>query len=383
MTQKILFVDDEQHVLQAMQRQLRKRFEIEVACGGEEALKVLKEKGPFAVIISDMRMPEMNGVELLSMVKNSYPDTVRMMLTGNADQETAMEAVNTGEIFRFLTKPCPPATLITSLALAQRQYRLLTAEKELLQQTLKGSINVLSELLAIANPMAYSSGSRIKNYVVRLAEEFGLPAPWQYEIAALMSQIGSVTLPAEVLSKVFSGREMTEEEQQMYANHPEVGAQLLEKIPRLENVSKMIAFQQMRYDAYTEAILDNQPEEVVTGAQILKAVIDFDLQMFLGATRGEALKWMRQQKGCYNLKVIDALVSTKVEEEVLTVVLHVQDIVTGMIPVEDVMAKNGALIIPKGQTITWPLMQGLKNFARQVGVVEPIKLQVGQATETP
>ncbi len=383
MTEKILFVDDELLVLQAMERQLRRRFSLEVACGGEEALRVLETKGPFAVIVSDMRMPGMNGVQLLAEVKNSYPDTVRMMLTGNADQATAMEAVNTGEIFRFLTKPCPTATLIISLALAQRQYRLLTAEKELLQQTLKGSINVLSELLAIANPMAYSSGSRIKNYVVRLAEIFGLPAPWQYEIAALMSQIGSVTLPAEVLGKVFAGQEMSEEEQQMYAKHPEVGAKLLEKIPRLENVTKMIALQQTRYDAYTEAILDDYPEEVITGAQILKAVIDFDLQLFQGATQGEALTWLRKQKGRHNREIIDALAGIKVEEQFQIVVLHVQEIVTGMIPVEDILAKNGSLIIPKGQTITWPLVQGLKNFARQVGVVEPIKLQVRHAAVTP
>lgn len=129
MTEKILFVDDETNILQAIQRQLRKRFDLATAEGGDEALRILKEQGPFAVIISDMRMPNMNGVELLALVKELHPDTVRLMLTGNADQETAMEAVNSGQIFRFLTKPCPPATLITALALALSQYRLITAER--------------------------------------------------------------------------------------------------------------------------------------------------------------------------------------------------------------------------------------------------------------
>ena len=121
MTDKILLVDDEPSILQSMQRQLRKRFKIVVAESGDEALAALKSKGPFAVIVSDMRMPGMDGVQLLSKVKDIFPDTVRIMLTGNADQETASEAVNAGQTFRFLTKPCSTAVLATSLALAVRQ----------------------------------------------------------------------------------------------------------------------------------------------------------------------------------------------------------------------------------------------------------------------
>ena len=92
-SEKILFVDDEPNVLQSMERQLRKRFSLRTAEGGEEALRILKEEGPFAVIVSDMRMPGMDGVQLLSRTKEIYPDTVRLMLTGNADQDTAVDAV--------------------------------------------------------------------------------------------------------------------------------------------------------------------------------------------------------------------------------------------------------------------------------------------------
>lgn len=377
MTEKILFVDDEPHVLQSIRRQLRKRFSLEIAEGGEEALRVLKEKGPFAVIVSDMRMPEMNGVELLSKVKDLYPDIVRLMLTGNADQETAMDAVNTGHIFRFLTKPCPPATFITSLALAQRQHRLLSAEKELLQQTLRGSVAVLSELLGIANPAAFSSALRVKHYVVQLAEMFDLPALWQYEVAALMSQIGCITLPGEVLQKMYSGVTLNEDENRMYASHPEVGARLLEKIPRLENVTKMIALQLLDFENYDEDLLSEEVEEVMSGAQILKVVIDFDLQLCCGNTRVEAIKWLRRQKGKYNPAYVEALTKIKMETKVQTLSVQVQDLVVGMVPIEDVVAKNGAMIIPKGQSITWSLLQGLSNFEKQIGVVAPINVRVG------
>jgi len=381
MTEKILFVDDEPNVLQSIQRQLRKRFDMEIAEGPEEALRILKEQGPFAVIVSDMRMPHMTGVELLAQTKDLYPDMVRLMLTGNADQETAMEAVNTGQIFRFLTKPCPQATFVTSLALALRQYRLITAEKELLQKTLKGCISVLSELLGVANPLAFSSGLRIKDYVVYIAQTLQLPGIWQYEIAALMSQIGCITLPGDVLSKVFAGQELTQAELEMYQQHPLTGAALLEKIPRLENVTKMIEWQQKRYNEYTVEMKTSQPEEVIIGAQILKAVIDLDLQLFRGVGRGDALSLLRKQKNHYNSEVLDALDTITVEERGQIISLNVSHISEGMVAAEDVMAKNGVMIIPKGQIINKPLLQGLINFSMQVGVVEPIRVQIGQIAE--
>jgi response regulator RpfG family c-di-GMP phosphodiesterase len=381
MNEKILFVDDEPNVLQSIQRQLRKRFTLEIAEGGEEALRILRENGPFAVIVSDMRMPNMNGVELLALVKDLYPDTVRLMLTGNADQETAMEAVNSGQIFRFLTKPCPQATFVTSLALALRQHRLVSVEKELLQKTLKGCISVLSELLGVANPLAFSAGLRIKNYVVGVADHLNLRKIWQYEIAALMSQIGCFSLPAEILNNVYADQKLSVTEEEMYRNHPAVGAALLEKIPRLENITQMIALQMTRYDAFDDALAQTQTEEVLIGAQILKAAIDFDRRLFMGMDHEQAINWMRKQKNCFNPKVLEALSTLRMEGRGQILSLKVEQITDGMVTTENVTTKSGVLIIPKGQMITKPLLQGLKNFSAQVGVVEPIRVQIGQTAE--
>lgn len=381
MTEKILFVDDEPHVLQSIKRQFRKRFTLETASGGEEALQILKNNGPFAIIVSDMRMPGMNGVELLSRVKDIYPDTVRMMLTGNADQETAVEAVNTGQIFRFLSKPCPPALFITSLALAQRQYRLITAEKELLQKTLNGCVNVLSELLSLANPMAFSSGVRFKNYVVQIAQKLELPNLWQYEISALMSQIGCMTLPGEVLGKVYAGQELNGDESSMYTAHPSVGAKLLEQIPRLENVTKIIAMQQMRFDEYDEEINSEEIEEVLLGAQILKTVSDFDRHIFQGKSSIKALQALQKDKRAYNPKILEALAGIKVENQSTILALNVADVTVGMIVAENIIARNGTLITPKGQRISWSILQGLQNFSKQVGVIEPVKMDIGQMAQ--
>ncbi len=376
--EKILFVDDEPNVLQSMERQLRKRFSLKTAEGGEEALRMMKEEGPFAVIVSDMRMPGMDGVQLLSRAKDLYPDTVRLMLTGNADQDTAVDAVNTGHIFRFLNKPCATPTLVTSLALALRQHRLITAERDLLNDTLKGSIKVLSELLSLANAPAFSSGYRIKESVRQIAKILELPNIWQYEVAALMSQIGCVTLPIEILTKFQTGSPMNDDEIETFNNQPKVGQKLVGQIPRLEKVAGMIAHQLKPFSEFEKFEEDISEEEEI-GAQILKAVIDYDSLLHQGVNHHEALEKMAKYEGVYNTDLLTHLATIEIQAEKIKILnLKFQDVVPGMIAEENVIAKNGALIIPKGQEITWPIIQGLQNFLKHIGIQEPIKVRVSE-----
>src|ERR1039458_7392095 len=109
--EKILLVDDEPRVIEALQRSLRTEFNLQIAEGPENGLRALAHNGPFAVVVSDLRMPGMNGVQFLARVRASSPETIRVMLTGQADMNDAIAAINEGNIFRFLTKPCPAATL--------------------------------------------------------------------------------------------------------------------------------------------------------------------------------------------------------------------------------------------------------------------------------
>ncbi len=381
MTDKILFVDDEANVIQSMKRQLRKRFPMQTALSGDEALRKMKEEGPFAVIVSDMRMPGMNGIELLKKVKNLYPDTVRIMLTGNADQETAIEAVNSGEIFRFLTKPCSTAVLVPALALAQRHYRLINAEKELLQQTLMGSITVLSELLSQANPTVFSAGRRIKRYATHAAQKMDLPNIWQIEVAAMLAQIGCISLPSDVINKRYAGLPLDEEEERMWTDYPEIGARLLDNIPRLESVTKIIRLQQKNFDTFDEELKTREFEEVLVGAQILKAVIDLDLLLHQGYGLRKAIVRLQAGQGTYNPEVLAVLGDIPFQDNIRHVSLAIDDITVGMIAGEDITAKNGALILPKGQKITWSSLQGLYNFNRKVGIVEPVKVYMMQEAE--
>jgi response regulator RpfG family c-di-GMP phosphodiesterase len=372
-TEKILFVDDEPQLLQSIKRQLRKRFDITIAEGGEEALKALKEKGPFAVIVADMRMPGMDGVQLLERVKAGWPDTVRMMLTGNADQETAADAVNKGQVFRFLNKPCSTPILVPALALAMRHHKLITAEKELLDETLKGSVSMLSELLTLADATAFSVGPRIKPLVKKLAVALGLSPIWQYEISASLCQIGCVTVPSDILHKVHVGLELGQEEYETYSKHPEIGSRLVSKIPRLEKVSQIIALQLIHF----EDLDSDLDEDVALGAQILKITIDYDLLRQQEFSHIRSMKRLKKADGHYNPDVLTILAAmSPVENEIEIRNVSFREIVPGMVAAEDVTAKNGALLVPKDQRISWAIIESLTNFNKHVGIEEPIRVRV-------
>ena len=123
MTEKILLVDDEQYVLDALKITLRRKFDLYIAHGGAEGLELIERDGPFAVVVSDYKMPGMNGVEFLERLRELAPDCVRVMLTGHGDLNAAIAAINQGEIFRFLTKPCPTSVLCEVLSDGLAKYR--------------------------------------------------------------------------------------------------------------------------------------------------------------------------------------------------------------------------------------------------------------------
>ncbi len=370
MTRRILCVDDDANVLQAYQRALRKQFEIHVAASGAEGLEQIERQGPYAVIVSDMRMPGMDGVRFLAAVRERAGESVRMMLTGQADLQTAMEAVNEGHIFRFLAKPCPPEVLAKALTAGLEQYRLIVSERELLENTLRGSIKVLTEVLALVNPAAFGRAARVRQIVSRLAAAMGIGNPWQLDVAAMLSQIGCVTLPADTVERLYHGRRLSDEEALMVRGHPGVGRDLVANIPRLEEVAEIIAFQDRPFQVDADGACP-----VPLGARVLKVALDFDTLCSSGLTELEAALRMRQTCGLYDPQVLEALAAiANVEEtcEIRLVGLH--ELVSGMVLADDVRTIGDVLLVCKGQEVSASLSQRLRNYARRVEIREPIRV---------
>jgi len=377
MSEKILFVDDEPNVLAAYERQLRKQFDVVTMQGSEAGLQAVMVGGPYAVVVSDFRMPNMDGIQFLSRVKEICPDTVRMILTGYADVQTAIEAVNEGNVFRFLTKPCPPDSLAKAIVAGIEQYRLVNAERELLEQTLKGAIEMLTELLGLVNPEAFGRCSRIQKRVRSIAQRTGLSDVWQYETAAMLSQIGGVVVPERILKRLYKGERLSDEESQLFEMHPMVGSDLVRKIPRMERIAQMICYQEKRFDGRGVPRDTLHGEESPLGARILKVVLDFDILEAKGVPRAKALNDLKERVGWYDPEILDVL------EEVLQVtsteqikLVMVKDLDVDMVLTEDIESESGILLISKGLEMNNLILTGLKNFARSARVKEPIRVLV-------
>ncbi len=377
MKERILIVDDDVNVLQGYKRQLRKLFHIETAESGAEGLMRIQEKGPFAVIVSDLRMPEMDGIQFLAEVKGHAPDCVRMMLSGNADLERCIEAVNAGNIFRFLTKPCPPEVFAKTLEVGIEHYRLLMAERELLHGTLSGTIGLLTDILALVNPTAFSQATRIRRYVRHVAAELNVAHFWHYDMAAALSQIGQAALPPEILERIDAGRPLTNHQRGLLARHPSIGCQLLAKIPRLELVAQMVEGQN---NASREEVVpaDTKTEDQVVafGALLLRLSLDLDWMIVQGKTFIQALQELLTMYG-RDHPMIEALMSfEKGAENRVAMEITADGLGVGMMAAQDIVSKGGHVVVAKGQSITDPVLYYLQSCAQANGLEEPFLVEV-------
>ncbi len=377
MPEKILFVDDDPNILEAYQRQLRKQFNIDTALGGELGLEAIAASGPYAVIVADMRMPGMDGIQFLLKVRESAPNSVRMMLTGNADQQTAIDAVNQGNIFRFLTKPCPPDILSKALTAGIEQYRLVIAEKELLEQTLKGSVKVITDVLTLVNPTAFGRAARVQRLVRKISADLKVDKPWEMDIAAMLSQLGCITIPEEILTRVYSGVNLSEEELRIFQTHPQIGSNLISNIPRMGSVASIIAYQEKHFDGSGMPYDAKRGVEIPLGARILKLVLDFNSLITSGSSNLEALALIHERKGWYDPTIVESLervLAIEARYEIKSVKLN--ELADNMILAEDIKTTSGIMVITKGHEVTPSLCARLYNWALVNRIQEPIKVLI-------
>ena len=381
MSNKVLLVDDEPNVLDGYKRQLRGKVDFDSAIGGLEGLKAIESRGPYAVVISDFMMPVMDGVTFLAQVKEKAPETVRVMLTGHAHLQLATDAVNQGQIFRFLSKPCSADTLFLTIKAGLEQYRLVTSERELLEKTLSGSIKVVTEVLSLANHAAFSHASRIKQYVGYIAKQLDLPDVWEFELAAMFSLLGCITLPTAVLEKVYRGDPLNKAERKMYTEHPKVGSDLIKNIPRLENIAAIIMAQREPFKRSKPGSSLKDEDRIALGGYILKAAVDFDQLLARNMPTAAVLKRLQSVIGQDVPEVFEILkdLESRMERK-LAKKVRVEDMDRQMVLDQDVCATDGLLLVSKGQEVTFPVLARLRNYADGIGVVQPIKVVIHTGT---
>jgi len=380
MTERILVVDDDAALLRGCQRALRGRFEVEAAGSGEEGLAALEARGPFAVVLSDMRMPGIDGVRFLERSAQLAPDTVRMMLTGHADTAVAMAAVNDGKVFRFLTKPCATEDLVRTLQAGVQQYRLVRAERDLLEDTLRGAIRVCSEILGTLDSETYGRAQRVQEAARQVGKTLGVADLWRLDVAALLARIGWACVPPDVVLRQRRSA-LQDGDQAILDRIPQVGHDLLAQIPRLQEVARTVRYSQKNFDGSGFPVDEVVGAAIPLHARILRVcadLIDLEAQ---DQSRYRALALLGGRVGRYDPAVLEAArtglappphVAAGTGLEVDFAALQIGDVL-----LSNVETVSGVLVVQAGTMLTDPLLLRIRNFVDRNPLRLPIRVQRG------
>ena len=369
---RILCVDDEPNVLDAMARNLRRHFDVTTAEGAEVGLDRIEREGPFAVVISDQRMPGVDGVTFLSRVREAAPDTVRILLTGYADTAAAMGAVNRGAVFRFLSKPIETPELLQTLNLAVQQHRLVTSERVLLERTLHGSIKAIIDVLALVNPQGFGRALRAKETVATLARGLGASDSWQFEVAAMMAQVGAMAASSGVAQPQSAPGSYAQVESAAVGSLSRIAADMVANIPRMEEVHAMLSHQDLRYDGSNGGPRGPREGAIPLGARMLKVAFDLDALESEGMSRAAAVETLRSRWGCYDPRLIEALQPMFAAPAATTSAspsagraaareVELRMLQPSMVLDEDVRTRAGRVLIARGEVATDGSIRQMKS----------------------
>ena len=382
---RVLLVDDEPSVLSAIQRHLRGKFELSLANSGTQALEIMSGAPPFAVVVSDMQMPGLNGAGFLARVRLAAPHTTRVMLTGNSDQGTAILAVNEGAVFRFLNKPCDPEALERTIRDGVELYELRQVEHDLIENTLKGTVQILTEIVSALSPELCGQSSEASRAAVAVAQSLGLADPWRVELAALLLNCGIATFPPEIARAAAAQGQLGPNERAALARVPEASARLIAHIPRLESVARIVS------SVGQETAVPDASADELLGARIVREVYGVINAEARGADRAEVLREMRTRDRSESPDFLNALHAVLVPH----VELHQEQSVklaelrVGMMLSRALETSDGRTLLREGYVLSTLVLERIRNHAATCGLREPFWVRVvsdkkpGQAEDAP
>ncbi len=416
----ILCVDDETSILSSLQRALRKQpYTVLTANSGSEALSIL-ETQDVDLVISDMRMPNMNGAELLSQVNSRWPSTLRILLTGYADMESTVSAINDGHIFRYLQKPwnndeiaveidnalshkklIDENAALTELTAKQNEELLefnamleskveartqelaevndqLVQTHDALQTSYESAIRVFAQLVELREGSSHHHSHQVADTSRLIGEHLSLDATAMRDLqnAALLHDIGQIGFTDEMVSTPIEA--MTVEQQKTHHTHPGIGQAALLSIPALEKTGRLIRAHHERIDGkgFPDGLIG---DAIPIESRIIAVAADFDdLQHGLLLNRqlstSEALDHLRARAGThYDEAVIDALLALISQpadehtEALQNYSVHLNDLQSGMKTAKNITARNGMLLLGAGQVLNDSLIERIQQCLDDTG----------------
>ena len=426
----LLFVDDEANILSALKRLFRPLgYRIFTADGGAAGLQVF-EQNTIDLVVSDMRMPEMNGAQFLEQVRQKWPDAIRILLTGYADVSSTIAAINKGEIYRYIAKPWDDNDIILTVKHALERKNLELEKQRLEALTLKQneelkdlnanleakvkarteelrqamgflevthkrlkdsfitSLKVFSNLMELREGAMAGHSRRVADYARRLAQRMGMPDNEVQDVmfAALLHDIGKIGLPDRLLHKSFAS--LTTEERAEVIKHPITGQAALMGLENMKEAAMLVRSHHERFDGlgYPDGL---SGMSISRGARILAVVNDYD-SLQLGTllskplTPQEACEFLLEGRGKrYDPKVVDVFLeiaggAEKGEAVVPDVKVPTSALKAGMVLTRDLVTAGGLLLLSKGHLLDDVLIEQISGFEHSEGRPLQIFVRTGK-----
>jgi putative two-component system response regulator len=375
----ILVVDDTPENLYVLSDMLKnKNYEVRPVLNGALALMAAKNKPP-DIILLDIRMPEMDGYEVCRIMKadKKLKDIPIIFISALSETLDKVKAFAAGGV-DYITKPFQfeevNARIKTHLELMNSKREL----QSLLSDTLTGSIKIMADILTLISPQSFFQSSRHKHFIKETLQVLGISETWTIEIAAMLSTLGCVAVPAHILKKKFSPDLLNEDELKILRLHPQLGAQLISQIPKLGTVAEIIRNQLDPPVASSD--IELLSSNLILGSQMLKFFNDYDGFVSSSANSLAALKKMETADYKYPVVLLRALKKI-LEKDFLTYIkrdVKFSELEEGMILEEDIRLPNGAKLMETQTELSSHFMGILKHFADNYNLKQTVKVSIKQ-----
>jgi CheY-like chemotaxis protein len=358
-----MFVDDDTALLNSLDRNLCFDYDLTTAESGQEALERIANEDPFRVIMTDMRMPGMDGVQFIEAARKVAPDTIYLMLTGNQDLDTAIRAVNSGNVFRFLNKPCETDEIQRSIDAALRQYELVDAEKELLHKTFVGAVSAVTNVLEKVRPDLTGVGFGVSSVVQDVCESTGIEVRWEYKLAARIAPLGFAIVDMPQLCSATDSFNPVKKYQQAYQEAAREASDLICKIPRLESVAEIIRTYPDANGSFCHLKPKTNKAIVQVGASLLRIAVQTQLALSHGVFGADLPKELRDAMPDIHNDACDATKNLKLQGELEGVQVPLNELLPGMVLRSDAVSLEGAVLLRAGKRLNTANIDRLREYA--------------------
>lgn len=359
----VLCVDDDPHVLTALRRTLSRHFCVDIAPGGLQGLELM-EKKRYAVVIVDMKMPGMSGLEFLRRAREESPETTRILLTGNSDFESAVVATNDGGIFRFVCKPYNPVQFPGTVADAVHHHHLLVAEQNVAQRTLGGTVDLLVQVASLLAAGTTERMNRARDVGRSVSRASGIAASPPLEMAAVVLTLLFATEPQLMPQGAQASASVR---RALLERAGLLARRLLGTIPSSSHVLHL-------FERASDEALDSSAAALLSPEiMALLLLLDWVALTELGSDEAQA-HGILDQRAVYPRELLDALALGAAKTEQVREV-SVSELEPGVETLSDIVVKNsGQVLLRQGAELTRPVLERIRHYARSVGVVEPIRV---------